>query len=291
LWVRRALFQLHLWAGLVLGAYVVAVSLSGSVLVFRIELLEAVTPDTVVVEPIGERLDDDALRAAAEVHYAGYRVVQMFKGRFDNQAVEVWLTNPQGRVARLFHPFTGDDLGPAIAPGVRAVSWLLDLHDNLLFGETGRTVNGLAGALFTVLAATGVLIWWPGRGRWFKGMYVQIGANWKRVNWSLHSALGFWTALILILWGVSGVYLVFPDPFNEVADFVEPFDDETFEPRAVDEVLRWLARLHFGRFGGLGVKVLWAAIGLVPPILFATGAIMWWNRVVRKVSARPPMGE
>jgi uncharacterized iron-regulated membrane protein len=122
-------------------------------------------------------------------------------------------------------------------------------------------------------------------------MYVQIGANWKRVNWSLHSALGFWTALILLLWGVSGVYLVFPDPFNEVADFVEPFDDETFEPRAVDEVLRWLARLHFGRFGGLGVKVLWAAIGLVPPILFATGAIMWWNRVVRKVSARPPMGE
>jgi uncharacterized iron-regulated membrane protein len=38
LWLRRALFQIHLWAGLCLGLYVVVVSLSGSALVFRDEL-------------------------------------------------------------------------------------------------------------------------------------------------------------------------------------------------------------------------------------------------------------
>jgi uncharacterized iron-regulated membrane protein len=106
------------------------------------------------------------------------------------------------------------------------------------------------------------------------------------MNWSLHSALGFWTALVLIMWGFSGVYLVFPDPFNAAADFIEPFDDESFEPRTVDEILRWLARLHFGRFGGLTLKILWAVLGIVPPVLFATGAIMWWNRVVGKVSSK-----
>jgi uncharacterized iron-regulated membrane protein len=38
LWIRRAVLQAHLWTGLLLGAYVLVISLSGSVLVFRDEL-------------------------------------------------------------------------------------------------------------------------------------------------------------------------------------------------------------------------------------------------------------
>ena len=56
----------------------------------------------------------------------------------------------------------------------------------------------------------------------------------------------------------------------------------------------WLAYLHFGRLGGRGIpgcgrglcnstsKAIWAVFGLVPPLLFVTGGLMWWNRVVRK---------
>jgi uncharacterized iron-regulated membrane protein len=37
-WVRRALFQIHLWVGAVLGAYIFLMSVSGSVIVYRNEL-------------------------------------------------------------------------------------------------------------------------------------------------------------------------------------------------------------------------------------------------------------
>ena len=50
-------------------------------------------------------------------------------------------------------------------------------------------------------------------------------------------------------------------------------------------ILYWVARVHFGRFGGTVTKVSWFAIGLLPPALFVTGAIMWWNRVVRPRTA------
>jgi uncharacterized iron-regulated membrane protein len=30
------------------------------------------------------------------------------------------------------------------------------------------------------------------------------------------------------------------------------------------------------------LQALWAVVGLVPAIMFVTGLIMWWNRVVRK---------
>ena len=37
-WLRRALFQIHLWTGLALGLYLVMLSVTGSVLVYRNEL-------------------------------------------------------------------------------------------------------------------------------------------------------------------------------------------------------------------------------------------------------------
>ena len=157
-----------------------------------------------------------------------------------------------------------------------------DLHDNLLYGDIGRTINGVAGILFMLLAITGFIVWWPGVRSWPRSLYVQLRTNWKRFNWSLHSAIGFWTVVLLLIWGVSGIYLVFPQPFTAAADWIEPFDTETFELRTVDTLLAWLARIHFGRFAGLPVKILWAVIGVAPPILFLTGGIMWWNRVLRK---------
>ena len=40
IWLRRALFQLHLWTGIALGLYIFIVSISGSAVVFRNELYE-----------------------------------------------------------------------------------------------------------------------------------------------------------------------------------------------------------------------------------------------------------
>jgi hypothetical protein len=37
-WLRRALFQIHLWTGVGVGLYVLAISISGSASVFRNEI-------------------------------------------------------------------------------------------------------------------------------------------------------------------------------------------------------------------------------------------------------------
>jgi uncharacterized iron-regulated membrane protein len=47
-------------------------------------------------------------------------------------------------------------------------------------------------------------------------------------------------------------------------------------------VLSWMQPLHYGNFGGLPLKLLWVVLGLSPPLLFTTAAIMWWNRVLRR---------
>ena len=91
----------------------------------------------------------------------------------------------------------------------------------------------------------------------------------------------FWSLAILLLWGVTGVYFAFPDPFVAVIDRLQP-PAITPEPRSGDEFMAWMVRMHFGRYGGLGVRITYVIIGLLPAVLFVTGAIMWWNRALRR---------
>ena len=49
-----------------------------------------------------------------------------------------------------------------------------------------------------------------------------------------------------------------------------------------DTLLTWVPALHAGAFGGTPVKIIYGLLGLVFPLLFLTGFIMWWLRVIRK---------
>jgi uncharacterized iron-regulated membrane protein len=64
-------------------------------------------------------------------------------------------------------------------------------------------------------------------------------------------------------------------------DFLEPLDVSSRKLRFGDQALYWLAQLHFGRFAGIPVKIIWTIVGLAPAVLFLTGLLMWWNRVLR----------
>jgi len=243
----------------------------------------------VTVAVAGERLNDDQLKAAVARVFPNYTVTNIWPPRRPEQAVEVWLSrnNKAGALHRLFNPYTGKDLGPPDPAKVRFIVWLASLHDDLLNGEKGRKVNGVGAIFLTVLSLTGVVIWWPGISNWRRSLTVDLKTKWKLFNWNLHSAVGFWSFLLVFMWAISGIYLAFPDPFQGVVDYLEPFGNyKNNETRFGDEFLRWLSRLHFGRFGGWPIKALWTVLGLVPLVLFITGVVMWWNRVLRPALQR-----
>jgi uncharacterized iron-regulated membrane protein len=322
-WLRKAIFQVHLWTGIAMGLYVVAISVSGSALFFR-NMINAAAGRKIVAGS-GPLLTRGELIDAAKRAYPDYTVSNISQGRQPGQEVEMTLDRGAKRKSRVFDPYTGRDLGEAVPYSVRIISWMLDLHVHLLAGPTGRLVNGVASIILTLLAVTGAVIWWPGIKNWRRSLTINPRANWKRINWDLHSAVGFWTFAFFFMWSFTGVYLIFPAPIDTVINYIAPLDyyrlalresepspqfreagpagafvrvdDAAPSPKGKrarpkihysfgDQIIRMFFGMHFGNFAGLGIRILWAALGLAPPFLFVTGALMWWNRVLSREGRR-----
>ena len=287
-WLRRALFQIHLWTGIAVGVYILVISLTGSLLVFRVDLAKRFDKKDPISTGTGPRLTTEQLKEAVARAYPGYTITRILESaKKPRLAVSVRLVRGSREMQRLFDPYTGEDQGDPLPPVMRAIAFTTDLHDNLLAGDAGRTVNGIGAVLLAALCLTGLVIWWPGVSRWRRSLIVTRRSSWRGFNWDLHSATGFWTLLLLVMWAASGIYLSFPDPFNSVVDYFSA-PARRGVPRPGDVFLLWLARVHFGRFAGMPVKILWAALGLAPAVLFVTGAIMWWSRVLRPAMQRLP---
>lgn len=274
---RRFVVQLHLWIGLLVGVYIVVLSVTGSVSVLRPDVHRWFVPRSVPME--GTRLAGDALQEAVRRTYPLYEVTNVFERRRPETPVMVTLQRDGVTEERLFDPYAARDLGLTYPPITEAMEWVVDLHDNLLSGTTGRAVNGIGALLFLALAITGAIVWWPGVNRVGHSMVPGKPAKSARFARRLHNALGIWLLALILIWAVTAVYFSFPDPFERVIDY---FDDDLTDFERPDAVVRTLVNLHFGRAWGMTVKWAWVAFGLVPAALFITGAITWWVRVVRR---------
>ena len=302
-WLRRAIFQIHLWLGLALGLYVVVLSLSGSVLVYRNELDRYLATPRAVLNEQATPMTADEIGAAAARAYPGWTVTAVHEGRYHAEAggrgggrsgprrppdptASVVLERAGETRDRLFDPYTGKDLGDNTTQGQFFILWLVRLHDELLLDrQDGGWWNGLLSLVFTLVALTGLVVWWPGAARWTRSLRISVTSGWRRFVWDLHSALGFWLFLFMLMWGLSGWYLGMPEPLTALVDrFSDP--DVEYGERVGDTALVWLTRLHFGRWREPGwgpwLKAVWAVVGVVPAVMFVTGTIMWWNRVVRR---------
>lgn len=295
-WLRRAVFQVHLWSGIILGIYVFLVCLSGSAVVFRNDLYDLLFTKTKVAVS-GKPLTRDQMTQAAQRAYPGYAVQAIHRGRFQTEATDILLVKGWRHKDRLFDPYLGRDIGPSVDIYYRMLHFASDLHGNLLFGAAGLQANGVGGFLISIMCLTGMVVWWPGIATWRRGLTLRRDVGWKRFNWDLHSAIGFWTVSLILMWALTAAYFVFPDPFRAAIELFTPINPPRIGPAVAgavlglrrgprpplttgQKILRGFSFAHYGNFGGWPVKALWVILGLAPPALFMTGILMWWNRVL-----------
>jgi uncharacterized iron-regulated membrane protein len=211
---RRFLFQVHLVAGLTVGALLAVLGLSGAVLVFGEELDRNLQPEVSTVVPGGERVPvSRVLEAVAESQGGASPRFLRVPERPDAPLV-AWMDTHGSRKVYV-DPYSGAVLGVR-STGDGLVSTLRELHVSLLSGERGETVVGASGCVLIVLGLSGLVLWWPGRRKLALGFTLRRPLRWRRANYDLHKLGGVFSLLFLLLAALTGVSLVFPAPFEWV---------------------------------------------------------------------------
>ena len=218
LWLRRALFQIHLWLGVLLALYVIVISLSGSILVFQDQIrhasLEHVPFNGAHVAPISTVI------AEAQKDFPASRLTFITPPLKDTPQWALFLTDAHGKQRTVYADAASGI--PLRQQGKLFIDYVLDLHVYLLMGRTGFILNCAAGIGLLILAMTGAILWWPGVKLWRRGLFVSLRRSWKRINYDTHSAIGIWTLLIVSWWGLTAVYFLFPTKVSAVVNAVSP---------------------------------------------------------------------
>jgi uncharacterized iron-regulated membrane protein len=217
--MRRVAFYVHVVTGLGLGLWLVLVSLTGSLVMFRGEIEDALHSDLTRVTPGDEWVSLEGLfgRVMEGNPGASFRTVNLPTSK--DRSVSFWGHDAKGRS---FHvhadPYTGEVLGSDLADR-NPTEWLYLFHAQLLGGGTGERINGLGAIAWVGLLGSGLMLWWPRKGRrWGEGFVVRWGVGNRRRNYDLHRAVGIWTVIPLMVVVVTGAYFPFKAPFRWLAE-------------------------------------------------------------------------
>ncbi len=218
--MRRLLFQLHLWLGLLTGLYVAIICLTGAALVFRIDLQRALHPHLFTPGAAGPLADPVAVMESVRQAYPQHRLSGVDAPTTVRPTYLAYVTRGAEFRTVLIDPVTTAVLGEL--PAHPVIHNLQQLHYNLLGGRTGRLINGLGAFGILILCATGVVIWWPGTAAWRRGFVIDFRRDARRITWALHRAIGAWSVAFILMFAVTGWSLVFPAGFRSVVNRLSP---------------------------------------------------------------------
>lgn len=225
-------FSVHRWLGILLGAWFALVGLTGSVLVFEDDVDAWLNPALLTSSERGPRLEPEELLRRVESEHSLGRVERIRLPIAPGEVYRlVYRTQPNRRVSvrrieATFAPASGRLLGtrPTEEFGLSApllIRTVYEFHRNVLLGNSGSNIVGIAGFLLMASAITGLVVSWPRHAAaWRRWVHVNLRANAVRVAFDAHRSLGVITFVLLLLATLTGSTLVY---LNYVRDLVNVF--------------------------------------------------------------------
>lgn len=201
--MRNLIVWLHRWVALILGAFIILISVTGGLIVIagpidrarHAELFSAPIPASGPV-----RLPLDSIMASARTRgEVGSLMLPEGEGRVVVAAIA-------GGGEVFVSPYTGEVLGRRTPQQRDAglISGFFRLNGTLHTSLMGKAIGNQVvvwstiAAVFLILG--GIYLWWRD-----KVWRVQLAASWKRINFDLHHLLGITTFVVLFLMTATGV--------------------------------------------------------------------------------------
>src|SRR5690606_17500406 len=205
---RNAVFQLHWFFGITAGVVLSIVGVTGGILSFEDELLKALNPGVMTVQPRGQALAPSALIARVRSQQPDSDVASLQLSAHPGDAALVASAPPPGerRGARGYlDPYTGGLLAEPRYQGFFRTT--MQLHRWLVADDVGKQVVGASTVILVFFCLSGLYLRWPRRWgslrTWFGLDWRQKGRN---VLGHLHSVVGTWVLLTYLVMSLTGLW-------------------------------------------------------------------------------------
>ncbi|HEY8095396.1 MAG TPA: PepSY-associated TM helix domain-containing protein [Methylobacter sp.] len=242
---RKLWLDVHLYLGLIAGAILAVVGLTGSIEVFFVELQEILNAEQIVIVVPPESQNklyalDDIVAAAETVKPQGSRLFKIYYPRKPDVAYKLLyfvrdagLANNGDGYYIFVDPYTAQAKGVQLWHpkdrywGRPFISFIMQLHWCLLLGKTGGIIVGILGALSLISVLTGLIVWWPLTGKFKQALTFKKCASAVRFNFDLHKTVGFYSTILLLPVLFSGIYMNLPDQVNVLVKLFSPVNRPT----------------------------------------------------------------
>ena len=200
---HRIIEWIHLCAGLIAAPLLLVLGLTGSFLVFEYPVDHLLHVHLAYVEPVRARMSLDALLNNVRSVYPTAKIVTFAlspSSPAPDLAYMMQIQFPQHtELSSVFvDQYTGRVLGKI--DGMSFATTVHEFHTNMLLGDRGAFILMLIAALLILLSGSGIILWWPR-----KILKVRWSASGRRIVFDLHNAIGFYSFVFLLLFGVTGV--------------------------------------------------------------------------------------
>ena len=213
---KPGLFRVHKWLGIAAASFLFVHALTGITLVFCPELALLIDPSGMTSKPGFADAAPNALVAAAEAQYPGYRISRLVYLATGKDTYLVHLTNELGTIRYV-------SLDRHDARVLREGSiWhfpmiaVFNIHDQWLAGRPGMALVAMTGLSLVTMAISGFFFWLPRRsiGR---NLAVRWDLKPRVVLRQLHRTTGVLAFPFLLFQAITGLSIAIPMVLDQPA--------------------------------------------------------------------------
>jgi uncharacterized iron-regulated membrane protein len=201
----RSVWRWHFYAGLFCIPFVVMLSISGTIYLFKTEIESWLDRPYDQLQVSGKPANASSQIKAVLAAFPGSRLQSYELPQIETDSVRV-VVQHEGKARRVYvHPQTLEILHSTLEES-RFIRVIFKLHGELLMGNRGSALVELASSWAIVMIITGLFLWWPRGTKRLGGILYPRIFKGSRTLWrDLHSVTGFWIsglALILLMTGL-----------------------------------------------------------------------------------------
>jgi uncharacterized iron-regulated membrane protein len=217
---RNVVFSFHRSIGLLLGLWLILISLSGAIIVFQKELDHAFYHALWQVTPQSTQVSLDTMTASVVSTHPKHPLWFIeFPEREDQSYVFNQKLPKEHRLQTFINPYTGKVLGSRIWE-YSAIGFPFTLHHDFFMGQFGMVMVGVSGGALLLMTITGILLW-PSWRSLRGGFKIRWRSPLPLLSYDLHKTGGILSGLFFSVTAVTGVIIVivhFLPMFNEAPD-------------------------------------------------------------------------